>query len=506
MIEALPGAGQPAGPRHAGPQLPAQLALQGAVDLPRHGAVVHPDGGRRPPARQGAGRDRRHPLGAGARPQPHPRHDRDPPRLVRLAPARLGRADRGVRAQGDRRGAARPRGGRADGAARSRRRVPTRGGLRDPQEFLGNGLCRRRLREGRRHPRCLVRQRLHPRHRAGAAARAEMAGLALPRGLRPASRLVPLLAAGELRHARPRTLRRRADPRLRGRRRRPQDVQVAGQRRLADRPDEDPRCRHPAPVGGQRRLHRGSAHRQRRSWTGSPTPIAACATRCATCWATSPASATPSGSTRRRCPSSIAGCCTGWPSSTSRCAAATHEFDFPRLYGQLHNFCGGDLSAFYFDVRKDALYCDPPDSIRRRAARTVLDELFRCLTAWLAPVLVFTAEEAWLTRYPDAAQRASGAVPDDPRQLARRRRWASAGSASARCAGSSPARSSSSARRSGSAPACRRHPTVYLGEADRQLLAGPRSGRARDHQRHRAGGPARPRLTPSRSRTCRASP
>ncbi|MFZ1430790.1 MAG: isoleucine--tRNA ligase [Geminicoccaceae bacterium] len=83
--------------------------------------------------------------------------------------------------------------------------------------------------------------------------------------------------------------------------------------------------------------------------------------------------------------------------------SCNHEFDFPRLYAQINNFCGGDLSAFYFDVRKDALYCDPTDSIRRRAVRTVLDQLFRCLTAWLAPVLVFTAEEAWLTRHPQAA-------------------------------------------------------------------------------------------------------
>ena len=75
-------------------------------------------------------------------------------------------------------------------------------------------------------------------------------------------------------------------------------------------------------------------------------------------------------------------------------------FDFPRLYSALHNFCATDLSAFYFDVRKDALYCDRPDSTRRRAARTVLDQLFHCLVAWLAPVLVFTAEEAWLTRFP----------------------------------------------------------------------------------------------------------
>lgn len=76
------------------------------------------------------------------------------------------------------------------------------------------------------------------------------------------------------------------------------------------------------------------------------------------------------------------------------------SFDYARLYGGLLNFCTNDLSAFYFDVRKDSLYCDPIDSPRRRAARTVLDELFGCLTAWLAPVLVFTAEEAWLARHP----------------------------------------------------------------------------------------------------------
>ena len=75
-------------------------------------------------------------------------------------------------------------------------------------------------------------------------------------------------------------------------------------------------------------------------------------------------------------------------------------FDFATLYSALHNFCANDLSAFYFDVRKDALYCDRPDSLRRRAARTVLDHLFHCLVRWLAPVLCFTAEEAWLTRFP----------------------------------------------------------------------------------------------------------
>ena len=76
------------------------------------------------------------------------------------------------------------------------------------------------------------------------------------------------------------------------------------------------------------------------------------------------------------------------------------DFEYHRFYGALHNFCATDLSAFYFDIRKDALYCDGLESARRRAARTVLDNLFNALTAWLAPALSFTAEEAWLSRYP----------------------------------------------------------------------------------------------------------
>jgi isoleucyl-tRNA synthetase len=76
------------------------------------------------------------------------------------------------------------------------------------------------------------------------------------------------------------------------------------------------------------------------------------------------------------------------------------DFDFHELFVALHNFCATDLSAFYFDIRKDALYCDAARTVRRRAARTVLDHLFSCLTAWLAPILAFTAEEAWLTRFP----------------------------------------------------------------------------------------------------------
>ena len=74
--------------------------------------------------------------------------------------------------------------------------------------------------------------------------------------------------------------------------------------------------------------------------------------------------------------------------------------DFQHVFQTLFNFVTGDLSAFYFDVRKDALYCDAPDSLRRRACRTVLDLLFHRLVTWLAPVLVFTMEEVWLCRFP----------------------------------------------------------------------------------------------------------
>ncbi|WP_420417491.1 isoleucine--tRNA ligase [Pacificispira sp.] len=73
-------------------------------------------------------------------------------------------------------------------------------------------------------------------------------------------------------------------------------------------------------------------------------------------------------------------------------------YDFTLIFRELHEFCAVDLSAFYFDIRKDALYCDAPDSPRRLASLTVLDILFESLTAWLAPILSFTTEEAWLAR------------------------------------------------------------------------------------------------------------
>jgi isoleucyl-tRNA synthetase len=89
-------------------------------------------------------------------------------------------------------------------------------------------------------------------------------------------------------------------------------------------------------------------------------------------------------------------------------------YDFQGVYQQIFNFATVELSAFYFDIRKDALYCDG-DTARRRAARTVLDLLFHRLTTWLAPVLVFTMEEVWLERFPgDDSSVHLMDIPDTP--------------------------------------------------------------------------------------------
>ena len=94
-------------------------------------------------------------------------------------------------------------------------------------------------------------------------------------------------------------------------------------------------------------------------------------------------------------------------------------YDFQGVFQALFTFATVELSAFYFDIRKDALYCDAQDSDRRRAALTVLDILFHRLTIWLAPVLVFTMEEVWLERFSGDGQLGpSGRYPRDTCGLA----------------------------------------------------------------------------------------
>jgi isoleucyl-tRNA synthetase len=80
-------------------------------------------------------------------------------------------------------------------------------------------------------------------------------------------------------------------------------------------------------------------------------------------------------------------------------AEAYKVYDYKKVATTLTNFMNVELSAFYFDIRKDTLYCDPFSSLRRKSTRTVMHELFHCLTKWWAPILVFTMEEVWLQRY-----------------------------------------------------------------------------------------------------------
>jgi isoleucyl-tRNA synthetase len=79
---------------------------------------------------------------------------------------------------------------------------------------------------------------------------------------------------------------------------------------------------------------------------------------------------------------------------------AIADYDFNGYVRLLSDFANEDLSAFFFDIRKDSLYCDAPDDVKRRAYRTMLDVLFHAMVRWAAPVLVFTAEEVWQSRFP----------------------------------------------------------------------------------------------------------
>ncbi|HRD27052.1 MAG TPA: isoleucine--tRNA ligase [Caulobacter sp.] len=106
--------------------------------------------------------------------------------------------------------------------------------------------------------------------------------------------------------------------------------------------------------------------------------------------------------------------------------AAYETYRFSEVVRPLLEFCQGDLSTFFFDIRKDALYCDRPDSLRRRACRTVMDAVFERLTIWLSPLIPFTTEEAWTTRFPDAGSNSLRVFPGTPadwRNDAEAARW-----------------------------------------------------------------------------------
>ncbi len=102
---------------------------------------------------------------------------------------------------------------------------------------------------------------------------------------------------------------------------------------------------------------------------------------------------------------------------------AVNDFDFNAYVRALTEFANEDLSAFFFDIRKDRLYCDAPGGLERRAYRTVLDTLFHALIRYAAPVLVYTAEEVWQSRYPDADSVHLLEWPDVPAAEVDAARW-----------------------------------------------------------------------------------
>ncbi|MDA0820051.1 MAG: isoleucine--tRNA ligase [Proteobacteria bacterium] len=102
---------------------------------------------------------------------------------------------------------------------------------------------------------------------------------------------------------------------------------------------------------------------------------------------------------------------------------AVDNYDFNAYTRLLVDFCNEDLSAFFFDIRKDTLYCDAPDSTTRNAYRTVLDLLFHALARYAAPVLVYTTEEVWSTRYPDGGSVHLLEWPEVPSVTADGERW-----------------------------------------------------------------------------------
>ena len=98
------------------------------------------------------------------------------------------------------------------------------------------------------------------------------------------------------------------------------------------------------------------------------------------------------------------------------------EFDYKTVVASLSAFMNTELSAFYFDIRKDTLYCDPPSSLARKAALTAIDIICDAILKWLAPVLCFTTEEAWRMYRPDAEPSVHLTLfPEELRRLPRRR-------------------------------------------------------------------------------------
>ena len=166
-----------------------------------------------------------------------------------------------------------------------------------------------------------------------------------------------------------------------------------------------------------------------------------------------------------------------------------------------------ELSAFYFDIRKDTLYCDPPSSVARKAALTAIDIICDAILRWLAPVLSFTCEEAWRMYKPNAEPSVHLTLFPEGFENSATTRSPRSGRPSATSAASSPARSNSNAPPRTSAR--RSRPRRWSMSSDTQHLQHAvryRSGRSLHHLERDGDARTTRRPAPSASTTCPASP
>jgi isoleucyl-tRNA synthetase len=143
--------------------------------------------------------------------------------------------------------------------------------------------------------------------------------------------------------------------------------------------------------------------------------------------------------------------------------AAYESFDYARVIGALSQFMNTELSAFYFDIRKDALYCEPPSSLKRLGSLEAIEHIFRALNVWLAPILSFTTEEAWASRYPGARSvhlETFPVIPAEWRDPALNAQWETV--RRARLAVTGAIEIARAAKRIGSS--LEAHPTVYVND------------------------------------------
>ena len=383
----------PCSPREdSRPQLSALLALQEADRLPRHRAVVPAlDHCRRQrgaePAREDARRDRPRALDPAVGPRPHPRHDLDAARLVPVAPARLGRADRRALLRDVRR-ASTPAGRSAEHVAAIFEREGADAWFTRPiAELVPPGIALRALRRATsfrtrdRHPRRLVRLGrqldapcVERRSELGGRADLYLEGIDQHRGWFHTSLLTAVAVA------RPRALRRRADARLHPRRSRAEDVEVGRQRDAARRRSSRTGRRRAAALGGGRGLSRrrpASRRRSSASWSrrtaASATPRASCSSNL---YDFDPArDAVPHDALPELERWALAPLRTRSP---QRVRAAYEAYEFHVVYHALNNFCAVDLSALYLDVRKDRALLRAPRTARSGArTQTVLHAILR---------------------------------------------------------------------------------------------------------------------------------